>query len=69
MLDTVDKVNLTGLRDASALAARIALRATQEEPWPVEQRGKEEVRKLMDRPPHSETEEYRVKLEKLLEGK
>jgi len=66
--DTVDKVTLTGLRDASALAARIALRVALEEPWPVEQRDKEEVGKLMDKPPHSEAEEYRVKLEKLLEG-
>ncbi len=38
MYDTVDKVSLTGLREASALGARLALRIAGEENWPVARR-------------------------------
>ncbi len=38
MYDTVDKVSLTGLREASALGARLALRIADEENWPVSRR-------------------------------
>jgi hypothetical protein len=64
--DTVDKVPLTALRDASALAARIAFRVAMEENWPVKLRTHEEVGKLMAKPPHSEAQEFRKKLEQVL---
>ena len=52
--DTVDKVALTCLRDASALAARLALRLASEEEWPVARRDEGEVLALLDTPEYRE---------------
>ena len=46
--DTLDKVNLTGLREAAVLAARLALRIASLETWPVKRRGQEEVTAVLD---------------------
>ena len=60
--DTVDKVYLADLREASTLAARLALRIASEETWPVAQRDKETVAKILDRPEYYEEEAYRERL-------
>ena len=52
--DTVDKVALTCLRDAAALAARLALRLASEEAWPVARRDEGEVLALLDTPEYRE---------------
>jgi Zn-dependent M28 family amino/carboxypeptidase len=62
--DTVDKVDLTGLREASTLAARLALRMASEETWPVTRRDEEAVLELLDRPEYQEEKEYRERLSK-----
>jgi len=38
MYDTADKVSLTGLREATALGARLDLRIAAENNWPVTRR-------------------------------
>jgi len=63
--DTLDKVTQTSLRDAAAMAARLVLRVAMDEEWPVSMREKEAVAKLLDSPPHSETREYRKKLDEM----
>ena len=45
--DTVDKVRLVDLREAAANAARLALRMSRAEPWPVARRSREAVAALM----------------------
>ena len=65
--DTVDKVTTTGMRDAAAMASRIALRVANEEKWPVSHRGKDEIGQLLSKPPHSEAQDYQEKLDKFLE--
>jgi Zn-dependent M28 family amino/carboxypeptidase len=61
--DTVDKVQLEGLREASAMAARLALRLASTEDWPVEHRDQEAVSELLDSPDHREEREYRAQLD------
>ncbi len=48
--DTVDKVELDDLREASALAARLLLRMADAEDWPVTRRTEEAVRALLGHP-------------------
>jgi Zn-dependent M28 family amino/carboxypeptidase len=60
--DTVDKVELKGLREASSLAARLALRIACAEDWPVEQRDKDSVKALLDSPEYREEREHREKV-------
>ena len=60
--DTVDKVDLTGLREASTLAARLALRIASEEDWPVVQRDEQTVLELLDRPEYREEKAFRERL-------
>jgi len=67
--DTVDKVSQTTLREAAAIAARIALRVASESEWPVSRREKEAVSDLMNRPPHSEAADFRAQLDEILAGK
>ncbi|MFC2031741.1 M28 family peptidase, partial [Chloroflexota bacterium] len=50
--DTVDKVDQTCLREASTLAARLAMRMASEENWPVSRRDEEAVLELLDSPDH-----------------
>ena len=65
--DTVDKVDLTGLREASTLSARLALRMASEKTWPVTRRDEETVFELLDRPEYREEQEYRERLDAFLE--
>jgi len=52
--DTLDKAELHHLRDASALAARLALRVASAEAWPVTRRSQAEVAQILDRPEYNE---------------
>jgi Zn-dependent M28 family amino/carboxypeptidase len=61
--DTVDKVELTSLREASALAARLALRIASEENWPVVRRSTEKVMELLDGPDYREEKAYYERLD------
>jgi hypothetical protein len=61
--DTVDKVELKGLREASTLAARLALRVAHAEDWPAGRRSEEAVQALLDTPEYQEEQEYREKLD------
>jgi Zn-dependent M28 family amino/carboxypeptidase len=63
--DTVDKVDLKNLREASTLSARLALRMASEEVWPVARRGEQEVLELLDTPEYREEQEYRERLDAL----
>jgi aminopeptidase YwaD len=63
--DTLDKVRLGDLRDASANAARLALRMSREEPWPAARRSREEVQSLMAAEPSLEGMAVRDALEEL----
>ena len=49
--DTLDKIDIRNLRSASALAARIILRAANVEDWPVSRRPRAEVETMMDNEP------------------
>ncbi|MFZ5918863.1 MAG: M28 family peptidase [Chloroflexota bacterium] len=61
--DTVDKVELAHLRQASALAARLALRMASEQNWPARKRDPEDVLKMLDGPEYREEQAYRERLE------
>ncbi len=52
--DTLDKVSLGGLREASALAARVLLRIVHNENWQAEKRSPEAVQSVLDTPEHRE---------------
>ncbi|MFQ5576103.1 MAG: M28 family peptidase [Anaerolineae bacterium] len=60
--DTLDKVKLDSLREASALAARLALRLAAEEPWPFARRGEQAVQDILDSPEHREEVAYKARL-------
>jgi hypothetical protein len=60
--DTVDKVALDDLREAAALAARLALRIASEEDWPSARRDEEIVRALLDTPEYQEEQEVRARV-------
>jgi Zn-dependent M28 family amino/carboxypeptidase len=61
--DTVDKVDLRSLREASALAARLALRMASEEDWPVSRRDEAAVLELLQGPDYQEEQAYRERLD------
>jgi Zn-dependent M28 family amino/carboxypeptidase len=63
--DTVDKVDLTCLREASALAARLALRFANVEKWPVARRDEDAVLALLDAPDYQEEEQLRARVDAL----
>ncbi len=63
--DTVDKVDLISLRQASTLAARLALRIASVEAWPVARREEKAVLELLDTPEYREEQEYRDRLDAL----
>ena len=63
--DTVDKVPLGNLRDAAALAARIALRVASESDWPAALRGPEAVAALMEDPDQKANQAWRDRLAEL----
>jgi Zn-dependent M28 family amino/carboxypeptidase len=55
--DTLDKVELRGLREAADLAARLVLRVATAGEWPVQRRDPEAVQKALDRPDFQEEAE------------
>jgi Zn-dependent M28 family amino/carboxypeptidase len=63
--DTVDKVDLTSLREAATLAARIALRASNVANWPVGRRAEEAVAELLDGPDYEEEKKFRASVDAL----
>jgi Zn-dependent M28 family amino/carboxypeptidase len=66
--DTVDKVDLTSLREASTLAARLALRMASEENWPVAQRSEKAVLELLDSPEYQKEKAFRERLDAFYEA-
>jgi Zn-dependent M28 family amino/carboxypeptidase len=63
--DTLDKVRLPDLREAAAVAARLALRISREEPWPLRRRTAAEVRALTDAEPNLEGQAVQERMEAL----
>lgn len=55
--DTVDKLNLQTLREAAALAARLALRLASVDAWPVSRRSVEDVEALLASKPNYKAEQ------------
>ncbi len=52
--DTLDKAEVTSLREAAVLASRVALRVASAEDWPVKQRSKAEVKEILGGPENEE---------------
>lgn len=48
--DTLDKVEIRGLREAAVLAARLALRIASRETWPAQRRSQDAVAAVLDSP-------------------
>ncbi|MFN3650439.1 MAG: M28 family peptidase [Armatimonadota bacterium] len=63
--DTLDKVVLNDLREAAAVAARLALRMSRLEPWPLKRRTPEEVRALVAAEPSLEGQAIKDAVERL----
>jgi hypothetical protein len=63
----VDKVDLKGLREASTLAARLALRIAHADEWPASRRDEEAVQALLDTPEHREEKEFRARVDAFYE--
>lgn len=61
--DTLDKVDQTDVREAAALAARLALRIASEDVWPATPRDAESVTKLLTQPERKELYDYRQRIE------
>jgi hypothetical protein len=59
----VDKVDIRSLREAAALAARLALRVASSSDWPVTQRSVSDVQALLDRPEYREERRFREALD------
>jgi Zn-dependent M28 family amino/carboxypeptidase len=55
--DTLDKVEMKGLREAAVFAARLALRIANHEQWPAQRRSPEAVADLLDNPDNREETE------------
>jgi hypothetical protein len=65
--DTVDKVDITSLREAATLAARLALRIANEDTWPVTRRDETTVLELLDGPDYQEEKAFRDRINALYE--
>lgn len=63
--DTLDKVHLGDLREAAAVAARLALRLSRQDPWPLRRRTHAEVEALMAAEPSLEGQAIRQQVEAL----
>ena len=61
--DTVDKVDIQGLRDASSIAARILLRVAHEKNWPATARDAESVHELLNQPSRTEIQAFNAKMD------
>lgn len=55
--DTLDKVEMKGLREAAVFAARLALRIANHPAWPAQQRSPEMVAEVLDSPDNQEETE------------
>lgn len=66
--DTLDKVTLVNLREAAALAARLALRIAKDEQWPAQRRSLESVQALLDGPEYREEVAYNKRLDAFMKG-
>ena len=60
--DTLDKVAIRGLREAAALACRLALRIADASDRPVSRRSDEAVQALFDKPDYQEEAEIRSRI-------
>ena len=60
--DTLDKVELTYLREAAALAARLALRMANAENWPATRRDDQAIQDILDSPQYRQETEYKARL-------
>ena len=60
--DTLDKVSIANLREAAALAARLALRMADASEWPVTRRSEDQVKALFDKPEYQEEADIRVQI-------
>jgi len=65
--DTVDKVNQVNLREAAALAARIALRVADDGDWPAAPRGEAAIAELLKMPDQKEVQEFYERLDAFYE--
>lgn len=63
--DTVDKVELDDLRSAAAMGARLALRMSREENWPLKRRSLEAVADLIAAEPSLEGQAVKEQMEAL----
>lgn len=64
--DTVDKVQLLGMRQAACRAARLAVRIANEKDWPAARRTQEQVQELLNTPAYQEEKTFRDRYEKYL---
>jgi Iap family predicted aminopeptidase len=62
--DTLDKVTLTGLREAAALASRLLLRIATAPRWPSGRRDQSAVSQLFEGPEYKEEAEFRARIER-----
>lgn len=62
MYDTLDKVEMRSMREAAALAARLALRMAGEENWPAKRRSAEAVEEVLDSPDNREYTAFSAKV-------
>jgi Zn-dependent M28 family amino/carboxypeptidase len=63
--DTVDKVDVTCLREASALAARLLLRIANGSDWPAAHRDQAAVRNLLDTPEYRQEQAVQQQVDAL----
>ncbi len=61
--DTLDKTDLTSMREAAMLAARLALRIASQPGWPAQRRTPQEVAALFDKPEYQEAAAFREALD------
>jgi len=66
--DTLDKVTLTGLREAAALSARLLLRIAASTDWPAKRRSGDEVMAVLDSPEYREEAEFRAEVAAFYDG-
>ena len=62
MFDTVDKVERKGMREAAALAARLAVRVASEQAWPAHRRAQSAVRQILNSPEYREEQELAARV-------
>lgn len=60
--DTLDKIEIRSLREAAALAARIALRVASQAEWPAQRRSQDAVAEVLDSPENREETEIFSKI-------